>query len=1022
MAVYSIRCTDPHHPQNSAEPGWNDGVLGTVALPDGAPPAQVAQALADHVCPGCALANANTAAAAEAARAAASVAALGFDDGGELPPEVYAGFATLQATLRAAPSDPFYGATLVVDPAYRARLDHVTYTDADQESALVDVAAALGAMTGVAWATTPTPPGATAVFVAARATLAGAGPYDPPDAVRAALPALAGLPQHYLLHATVDAVWIVSDGWRGAMHGLYALLRRLGCWYGAPGDAHTTIPTRGDLRFTDDVIEGPAMSGVDWQAQYGSTMPGFSDLAYRKRQLADWLRWRRRNRAPVGWIFSTNATVVRPELDQFPGQLLSQVATTYRAQMQGDPYNFAFVNGAYENPATSVNTNPTHHTAAQYDHDYASLGGYYTYYTQYLQGRIAYWKAHHADLTSDPDATYAVVAEVADGGHFCRCQKCLDILRYGPYPGAAPGNPDASNSDKAAHLANVAAKYIQALLPGAYAQVLAYNGGGTSIATHVAPPSIPVDPRVLYQVVFELFGDGWVMAARLPQWAAKRDAEGFVLGVYDYAALPADQGNNDPRVDVAAYGAKVQAWLAHGVDNVFSESTSSLGAALLPWRLTHDAVWDPGGFDPAASFDAFWAGEFSDPALRALARRSFDRYSSAGAGATDGARRYYETPYEWGELFNDLAAAAPLATDPVARGRLAAWQAYAVFQLLLYKARIAPATQAAQQAARGAMFYHACATYGTGAVQAAAILAMYNNGSVLSQAFIDQWNQAVPLVGGQSWEQRNGLGPPYPTPQQTYSAMTPTIAALAAAYPRIAVPAPPADAFDVVAVGTPPAGQALVADNYSQGTAEWPDGVATYVFVASGSGVVRLEGYNTTTAACWVVTLYDASGAALEAHTDDLFGATSAAPVVRQFDMSAHPAGVYYVTVDSRSQHRVLYPNSLPFARAGRCTRTMRTSATQPVFFWVPSDATVFHLCDSAGAPQLAVGGSARTASVLYNDDGSASDLYAVAVAPADAGKVWSLTGFGTGVLFLLDVPNLLSRSAAQVLANRGRL
>jgi hypothetical protein len=102
VSAYPIRCTDPHHPQNSAEPGWNDGVLGTVALPDGTPPAQVDAALADHICPGCAFANAAAGAAAEAARSARAIVELGFDDRGQLSPQLYAGVASFYAQIQAA--------------------------------------------------------------------------------------------------------------------------------------------------------------------------------------------------------------------------------------------------------------------------------------------------------------------------------------------------------------------------------------------------------------------------------------------------------------------------------------------------------------------------------------------------------------------------------------------------------------------------------------------------------------------------------------------------------------------------------------------------------------------------------------------------------------------------------------------------------------------------------------------------------------------------------------------------------
>jgi hypothetical protein len=101
MAVYPLRCGDDAHAANAAAPGWHDGAVGTVEMPDDAPPERLSRVLGGYLCDGCVHVRRQAAAAAEVARSARAVEELGFDDGGRLAPEVYAGLAVLYAKLKA---------------------------------------------------------------------------------------------------------------------------------------------------------------------------------------------------------------------------------------------------------------------------------------------------------------------------------------------------------------------------------------------------------------------------------------------------------------------------------------------------------------------------------------------------------------------------------------------------------------------------------------------------------------------------------------------------------------------------------------------------------------------------------------------------------------------------------------------------------------------------------------------------------------------------------------------------------
>jgi hypothetical protein len=574
----------------------------------------------------------------------------------------------------------------------------------------------------------------TAIFVISRATLAAArsrpGRHDGfLDAVGSTdLAAIAGKPQAFVLDALPGrGTVIVADGWRGAQHGLVHLLYRLGARYllpdarssdGAPG-AWTVLPARRDLRLRGHTVQAPAFDTLHWAPQggsYGSGMyrPG-SVTGDPLFQMKAWWRWLALNQRPVGHGTAAEAPERMPSGDQgimsaffFDRTTCDQprcdpasdTGTTHAA-LFADSQNFGLfsVDGQPPQHQTTYSVFNDSYTGTT---DYFGEGGVIALFGRWL----FHWKAgpHRPDmpwnagytgnLGHDPDVVPLYSVMPGDGAPACDCDRCRMLLRDGY--GLGPTAPVSSIADRHMHFASRVAAQIERSCTDTctdppcdcqrgLVHALAYDQYGQ-------PPVVPIRRNVLVSLTHDGSSDFQPFDMYLRDWGAKRDAEGFQLGDYEYWGLPATTMDR-PRLALGPAMDRLKLLARQRVRHFIGESTTGAGAAGLHWYVAQRLAWNPAA-DVGAILDEFFlaafgpAGPASDPpaactSVNRCVRRAFDRWAGRLASPAAGNVRYLPGPWELGELFADLATADGLPMTAAIRQRLDEVEAYAEFLRLI---------------------------------------------------------------------------------------------------------------------------------------------------------------------------------------------------------------------------------------------------------------------------------------------------------------------------------------------------
>jgi len=883
--------------------------------------------------------------------------------------------------------------TLVVDSVFRSLLDHVPVGVDETESALEDVASALQTMTGQVFTITDQPTEDPAIYVV---SAQGSGPFPQGD-LGNDLQRLIGKPQAFVIHGLPgQSLWIVADGWRGAMHGLYDVLRRLGVRYPAPGERWTQIPSRTDLSLAVHEFRQPWLDTIACQPQFGYRVGGMGPNL-QDQQGKDWHRYLRRNGRPIG-----HATGPRPENQPLGGHAIPAFAAERRAALS-NPLNWAVdKNGNRQDPATSFSINTTFHGCGAAGNPHVCTAGETEDPTNYTSpggvvGELAGWvlaqaQAYQTKRSSagyDPDARPTFSVEPGDGELPCYCRKCVDMLRNGAY-GFPASSPDSSVSDRFFHLANQVASSVAKSLPEVGVNLFAYD-------THVDVPSIPLHPNLIISATLGLYADGSLYEVRLRAWAEKAYNDGFELGIYEYLGIPAAQGLDDPRLSLDEFVKRVKLWHQLGLRHAFLETTLSQWAVGLHWYLLLRLAWEPEG-DVEGWIAEFFVDAFPDLTESKTVAGIMTRWRTQG---------YTETAYEFGQLFQSL--------DASSSERFVTFQVYAHYLRLLHEFRMVSTDTVSTEAAAEALLQHVFRTYSTGAMHAIGIYGAVIGNSLLTKTFRDRWN---PNLHAETWLTRNNLT--LPTPAELQADATAAILAGQQAFPPIVVSPPtvPADPLDLVPVGPLSTNTDLVFDQYLSGD-DKPQDSADYAFyvstvAASQPGALVLQAHATTPVANLRYTLTSPNGF-VRREIVDLTGVTPLAPAVRSFQFRCLGPGLYRLRVDSKTStvwYRLGYPNHVPLVRLGVFDRTMASYISVPVFFWVPPQTESFAFY-SLATPTFAVEGNVRAAT-----QSAAMSTWRMDVALADRGRIWSVAGIA-GPHRFLNIPDVWARRADQLLVAR---
>ena len=358
--------------------------------------------------------------------------------------------ALLQSGCPSKPKD--FGRTVVLDATAGAGVMQVVQDD------LIPMT---GKVTGAPYVLQTVAPGPErAIFVVLAGNL---GQYAVPAAVTALVQQLQGTsPQSYILYAEAKgSAWVVSTTGRGLTHGVYDLLERMGVTYLLPGDRWTQVTLNPEPGFSASVRRVPVFNTLDYFGTNGRGVAGtvapLNSAGNGSAADVEWKAWRRRNRFPYQYRLdghswedftpvptSATASGYDPAMWACLACPVGDLACEARPQddLCGDK---GTVKWRRVGPATRYN--PTHHgrtlcgTAAvpvpcgtgqpptvEDLTDFTTNAGLAGQYTDY---RLWWLNQRVAAIGGDTSEEPFVSVDPADGTQFCRCEKCLRMLRNG---------------------------------------------------------------------------------------------------------------------------------------------------------------------------------------------------------------------------------------------------------------------------------------------------------------------------------------------------------------------------------------------------------------------------------------------------------------------------------------------------------------------------------------------------------------------------------------------------------------
>lgn len=511
--------------------------------------------------------------------------------------------AVLQSGCPSKPKD--FGRTVVVDGMAGASVMQVVQDD------LIPLT---GKVTGTPFAlATGAPLPARAIFVVLAGNLSQ---YPAPAAVTALAQQLQGTsPQSYVLHAEAKgSAWVVSSTGRGLMHGIYELLERMGVTFLMPGESWTHFKSNPEPGFTVALKRVPVFNTLDYFGTNGREIAGavapLNSAGNGSAVDKEWKTWKRRNRFPYqyrldghSWedftpspSFATApgydstmwaclacpagdlACAARPQDDLCPDQGTTKFRRVGPATRYNPTHHGRTLCGTAAAPVPCLSgQTPTVEDMMDFTTN-AGLAGQYTDY------RLGWLSQQVAAIGGDASVEPFVSVDPADGTAFCRCQKCVRMLRNG-----AEGitlQQDATVEDSVFHLGNHVARHARQAHPKAHVNMYAY-------ASRANPPSIPLETNLFPILIPYHFYSGQADAL-IDAWVAKRASNPkgkFRMGIYDYWAMP--QWKNDkPVIAVKEVALKMRRWAQADLEAIYNESTYGNGAAGLAWYVASRLAWD----------------------------------------------------------------------------------------------------------------------------------------------------------------------------------------------------------------------------------------------------------------------------------------------------------------------------------------------------------------------------------------------------------------------------------------------
>lgn len=453
-------------------------------------------------------------------------------------------------------------------------------------------------------------------------------------------------PQSYVYSAVSGGdVWIVSQTTEGLRHGAYEFLRAQGIYYlgpdpvwkvkrfNSPVQAPTVhavrAPLLGVFEYSGNggFLNSPAIPGIstaidywyDFFAQcrnprefnggFGDGDEGFT--FYRQHEL-------RQDHNKLAWVPGPNARGY--DLDHsltFPSMcypITQPVLAKVQPTDHGAPglaWPTAPVGPTPWTPYTSVSgptcTVGTDDSAAEdpnpdvssdlHPAEFSSFGGLVKMHCEFHRDVLC--SRINANGILDPQSKWVSV-EGNDGRSDCRCDKCVNLLRTGPYSAyltPIQQTQDSNVSDSVFHLVNQNARYLDTFFTNS---TFKPGVGLEAYAEHGTPPSIPIKPNVLVAWLPSASGSGNTLTnnERAVAWANKRNANPF--GPFTLMVEPSwllgDTNFDAPKAHPLDLASQMKFWQGLGyvgLDAQTSYSIASVGHAFwimseLSWNASAD--------------------------------------------------------------------------------------------------------------------------------------------------------------------------------------------------------------------------------------------------------------------------------------------------------------------------------------------------------------------------------------------------------------------------------------------------
>lgn len=474
-------------------------------------------------------------------------------------------------------------------------------------------------------------------------------------------------------------------------------------------------------------------------------------------------------------------------------------------------------------------------------------------------------------------------------------------------------------------------------------------------ASHAATPSFPIHDKIYPIIIPYAFQRETVPGHFVQMWHEK--VGGRPMGLYDYWNIT--QWTLDvPDFDIYSIPEKLNFWRQNNVTTVKLESTEAKGPMGHAFWIAGQMMWDI-----SLSFESLYNEFLTDcfgPAAPDL-RNMYDRWS-----------RNYQEDLDWAFSLRDLKVATAKTSDTAILSRLRELKAYVHYLKLFYEYKHQPSDANFQQLIKYTLSIHHLRL-----LQTYALVAKY----------------ITPPAGY--------------TPAQLQS----TLGAMTAG----AVPISPSeiDANFAADLAASPALYSVSAFQFDIYQAQAIAGITLY----HPTSIIGRNTYKFHVPTARTITFQAGANQPTQFLLQDHEEAVLREEIIPASESGYQtismpvPAGDYYVSFGGLSgKARLKFPEGIPFFTNGR----YYSNSQYPLqYVYVPHDVDEIVYVDGEGPGTggrgnwMAPDGTVRNPSLVkYN-------IYKVAVAPSERGKVWALN-IGHRDYKLLNIPNVYSLNKFQ--------